>query len=39
MLWSSAMDLLDATRAHDADALLSQGSFLRTKFSGSDLDL
>ena len=39
MLWSSAMDLLDATRAHDADALLSQGSFLRTKFAGSDLDL
>jgi hypothetical protein len=33
------MDLLDAARAHDADALLSQGSFLRTKFSGSDLDL
>ena len=39
VLWASAMDLLDATRAHDADALLSQGSFLRTKFSGSDLDL
>lgn len=39
VLWSSAMDLLDATRAHDADALLSQGSFLRTKFSRSDLDL
>jgi hypothetical protein len=39
VLWSSAMDLLDAARAHDADALLSQGSFLQTKFSGSDLDL
>jgi hypothetical protein len=39
LLWVSAMDLLDAARAHDADALLSQGSFLRTKFSGSDLDL
>jgi hypothetical protein len=39
VLWSSVMDLLDAARAHDADALLSQGSFLRTKFSGSDLDL
>jgi hypothetical protein len=39
VLWSSAMDLLEATRAHDADALLTQGSFLRTKFSGSDLDL
>jgi hypothetical protein len=39
LLWVSATDLLDAARAHDADALLSQGSFLRTKFSGSDLDL
>jgi hypothetical protein len=39
VLWGSAMDLLEAARAHDADALLSQGSFLRTKFSGSDLDL
>jgi hypothetical protein len=39
VLWSSAMDLLDAIQAHDADALLSQGSFLRTKFSRSDLDL
>lgn len=39
VLWSSATDLLEATRAHDADALLSQGSFLATKFSGSDLDL
>jgi hypothetical protein len=39
VLWASAMDLLEAARAHDADALLSQGSFLRTKFSGSDLDL
>jgi hypothetical protein len=38
-LWSAARDLLAATRAHDADALLSQGSFLRTKFTGSDLDL
>jgi hypothetical protein len=39
VLWSSAMDLLDATRAQDADALLTQGSFLATKFSRSDLDL
>ncbi len=39
VLWASAMDLLDATRAQDADALMTQGSFLRTKFSGSDLDL
>jgi hypothetical protein len=38
-LWSAADDLLTATRAHDADALLSQGSFLRAKFTGSDLDL
>lgn len=38
-LWSSAADLLEASHAHDADALLSQGSFLRTKFTRSDLDL
>lgn len=38
-LWTAAADLRDAARAHDADALLSQGSFLRTKFTGSDLDL
>ena len=38
-LWTSATDLLDAIRAQDADAMLTQGSFLRTKFSGSDLDL
>jgi hypothetical protein len=38
-LWESATDLLEATRAHDADALTTQGSFLRTKFSRSDLDL
>jgi hypothetical protein len=38
-LWASAADLLDAIRAQDADAMLTQGSFLRTKFSGSDLDL
>ena len=38
-LWLAASDLLVATRARDADALLTQGSFLRTKFSGSDLDL
>ena len=36
---SAADDLLQASRAHDADALFSQGSFLRTKFSRSDLDL
>lgn len=38
-LWSAASDLLDATRARDADALVSQGNFLHTKFTGSDLDL
>lgn len=38
-LWSAATDLRDAAQAHDADALLTQGSFLRTKFTGSDLDL
>lgn len=38
-LWSSTTDLLVATQAHDADALLSQGNFLRTKFTRSDLDL
>lgn len=38
-LWSAATDLLVATQANDADALLSQGSFLRTKFTRSDLDL
>jgi hypothetical protein len=38
-LWLAATDVLVATRARDADALLTQGSFLRTKFAGSDLDL
>jgi hypothetical protein len=38
-LWESATDLLVAIRSKDANALLSQGSFLRTKFSRSDLDL
>lgn len=35
----SASGILVAARAHDADALLTQGNFLQTKFSGSDLDL
>ena len=43
----TAGSLLDAAsqpcsppaQAQDADALMTQGSFLRTKFSGSDLDL
>lgn len=38
-LLEAAASLLSATQAQDADALLSQGSFLRTKFSGSDLGL
>ena len=38
-LESSASSVLLAARNQDADALLTQGSFLRTKFSGSDLDL
>jgi hypothetical protein len=39
VLWDSASAVLAATRAQDADALMVQGRFLRTKFSGSDLDL
>ncbi len=35
----AAAELLEATRAHDVDALFTQGSFLRTKFTRSDLDL
>ncbi len=38
-LENSALDLLDATSSRDVDALLSQGNFLSTKFSRSDLDL
>jgi len=38
-LWAGADDVLTAARAKDADALVSQGSFLQTKFTGSDLDL
>ena len=38
-LQRSASATLVATRNQDADALMTQGSFLRTKFSGSDLDL
>jgi hypothetical protein len=38
-LWDSAADLLDATRTRDADAVLTHGNFLRTKFTRSDLDL
>jgi len=38
-LQTSAFATLVAARNQDADALITQGSFLRTKFSGSDLDL
>ena len=38
-LETSASQVLLAARNQDADALLTQGTFLRTKFSGSDLDL
>ena len=38
-LEGSALAVLAATQAQDVDALMTQGSFLRTKFSGSDLDL
>ena len=38
-LEASASSVLLAARNQDADALLTQGTFLRTKFSGSDLDL
>lgn len=38
-LEGSAVAVLEATQAQDVDALMAQGSFLRTKFSGSDLDL
>jgi hypothetical protein len=38
-LWAPAADVLAAIRSRDVDALASQGNFLRTKFSRSDLDL
>ncbi|AOW93109.1 hypothetical protein BFN03_11845 [Rhodococcus sp. WMMA185] len=38
-LWGAATDILAATRSHDVDALTTQGNFLRTKFTRSDLDL
>lgn len=38
-LLDAATDLLQATRENDVNALLAQGSFLRTKFTRSDLDL
>jgi hypothetical protein len=38
-LLTSASSALAATRSQDMDAMQAQGAFLRTKFSGSDLDL
>jgi hypothetical protein len=38
-LLESAAGTLGAVRRQDADALATQGHFLRAKFSGSDLDL
>jgi hypothetical protein len=38
-LRTAAADLLAAARAHDVDLLFTQGNFLRTKFTQSDLDL
>lgn len=38
-LIDAANDMLEASRSHDADALFTQGNFLRTKFTQSDLDL
>jgi hypothetical protein len=35
----AAGELYDAARAHDVDALFTQGNFLKTKFTRSDLDL
>lgn len=35
----SASSVLVASQNQDVDALMTQGSFLATKFSGSDLDL
>ncbi|QNG37201.1 hypothetical protein F1C76_11895 [Geodermatophilaceae bacterium NBWT11] len=38
-LEGAAEQVLEAARRQDVDVLMTQGSFLRTKFSGSDLDL
>ncbi len=38
-LVDEAAALLTSARSYDSDALLTQGTFLRTKFSRSDLDL
>lgn len=38
-LFDAATEVLDAVRHNDANALVAQGNFLRTKFAGSELDL
>jgi hypothetical protein len=38
-LRTAAAELLQAAREHDVDLLFTQGNFLRTKFTRSDLDL
>lgn len=38
-LLDASTSILSGARDQDADALQTQGTFLRTKFSGSDLDL
>lgn len=38
-LRTAAEELLQAARAHDVDLLFTQGNFLKTKFTRSDLDL
>jgi hypothetical protein len=39
ILHATAERVLVAVRSQDADALVTQGNFLRAKFAGSDLDL
>jgi hypothetical protein len=38
-LWLAAADVLAAAQSRDADELVTQGNFLRTKFTRSDLDI
>jgi hypothetical protein len=38
-LRAAADEMLEATQLHDVNALFTQGSFLRTKFTRSDLDI
>ncbi|MFW0789040.1 hypothetical protein [Gordonia sp. CPCC 205333] len=39
LLWDSAAEVFAAAKSRDLDALRTQGNFLRTKFSRSDLQL